>query len=268
MNDIDVSKLSEPLLPGSSFNWRSPPIRKVALYIAAIAITAGTLAFILFSPLLLNQLTHTSSIDWTRLSNIGQTYGAASAILSGIALIGISLSLLIQSRQAKAERIRITRERHIELLRIVLDAPDIYGPVIGFQPRPTVDSRQFLFSTMWVNYARIGFQMGVLTEEILHEDVFGPAFRSEPMRSWWIAVRKYWSGNLVQDRKERRFVQIIDEEYRKALMKDPQMMLNVGDSRPNPMTAPVTKRFDMLKGAVLGIAIGIVLRSRLRHNRH
>ena len=156
----------------SSFPWRTPTIRKAAVYLAALTITAGVLSLVLISPLLLRQLGRIGGIDWTRLSNIGQTYGAASAILSAVALIGISLSLLIQTRQARTERIKITRERHMELLRIVLDAPDVYCPVIGMQPKSAVDTKRFLFSTMWVNYARVGFQAGVLTEEVLREDIF------------------------------------------------------------------------------------------------
>lgn len=264
-----MNKLNEPLTFSSSFNWRNPIIRNTTMYLIALAIVAGALALILFSPLLLDGLTHARGIDWSRLSNIGQTYGAASAVLSGIALVGVSLSLLVQARQAKVERIRIARERHMELLRIALDAPDVYGPVIGLDAsRSTIDTRQFLFSTMWVNYARVGFQMGVLSEDILHDDIFGPAFRNEPIRKWWVAVRKVWSDDLVPDRRERRFVQIIDEEYRKALIEDRPIALKAVDPPPNARTTLSAERFNVLTGAVLGVAIGVVVGSRLRHNRH
>lgn len=100
----------------------------------------------------------------------------------------------------------------MELLRIILDAPKVYSPVIGVEAEQSgIDARRFLFCTMWVNYARTGFEAGVLTEELLHDDVFAPAFKSESMRKWWIRARKYWSGNLIQGRKDRRFVQIIDD---------------------------------------------------------
>ena len=263
-----MTELSEPLTFGSSFSWRNPIIRKAAVYLATLSITVGVLALLLVSPLLLRQLTRARGIDWTELSNIGQTYGAASAILSGIALIGISLSLLIQAQQARTERTRITRERHMELLRLILDAPDVYGPVIGFQARSTTDARRFLFSTMWVNYARLGFQIGVLTEEILRDDIFGPAFRSEPMRTWWVFARESWSGNLVQGRRERRFVQIIDDEYRRAVTAGPSAALNVEDAPPSATITPSTKHLDILTGTALGVTIGILLGSRLRQNRH
>lgn len=268
MAEIDMSELTEPLISGSSFSRRKQIIRKSAAYLYALLITVGILTLILASPLLLLQLNHVKGVDWPELSNIGQTYGAASAILSGMALVGITLSLIVQARQARAERIRITRERHTELLRLVLEAPDIYGPAIGFKPQFTVEDQRIIFCTMWVNYARMGFQMGVLTEEVLHDDIFGPAFINKPMREWWLAVRKYWSGNLVQGSKERKFVQIIDEEYRKAVAAGPAIAFNVEDPQPDTETTMTAKHCDLWVGTALGVAIGILLRSRLRHDRH
>ena len=222
---------------------------------AALSVIIGALSLILISPLALRQLGHVKGIDWPKLSDIGQTYGAVSAILSAVALIGITLSLLIQARQARTERIRITRERHMELLRIVLDAPEVYSPVIGTQsvfgvesPQSEIDTRRLLFCTMWVNYARMGFETGVLTEEILHDDIFGPAFRSEPMRRWWVRVRRYWSGNLIQGRKEHKFVQIIDEEYRKAEKAGPAITLS---AQPEISTTTTAKYYKALTGTAL-----------------
>jgi hypothetical protein len=267
MDEVDISELSESSTSRSSLR-RNLITRKVPMYFLALFIATGALALILFSPLLLRQLTRIKGIDWSGLSNIGQTYGAASAILSGIALIGISLSLLVQARQARTERVRITRERHMELLRIVLDAPNVYGPVIGLSVHSTRDYQQFLFCTMWVNYVRMGFQMGVLTEEILREDIFGPAFTHEPMRKWWVAVRKYWRGDLVQGGKERKLTQIIDEEYRKAAAAGPPIMLNTKNARADIRTTLSPQRLNVLAGTALGIALGILLGSRRHRNQY
>jgi hypothetical protein len=82
MGDTNVNKASDPHVPYDSVDRRSPGIRKAATYLAALAVAAGVLALVLLSPLLLRQLGHIRGINWTQLSNIGQTYGAASAILS------------------------------------------------------------------------------------------------------------------------------------------------------------------------------------------
>jgi hypothetical protein len=166
--------------PDTSVRRRVPAVRKAGARLAALAAVAGILSLVLISPLLLRQLGSIRGIDWARLSEVGQTYGAASAILSAVALIGVSLSLIVQARQAKAERIRVVRERHMELLRIALDAPDVYAPVIGKLPSTADNSRQFLFCTMWMNYSRMGFQLGILTERTVREDLIRSAFESEP----------------------------------------------------------------------------------------
>jgi hypothetical protein len=265
MDEINMNELSGPPNYGSSFAWRKPIIRKTLVYLVALFIIVGTLSLILASPLLLRQLARIRGIDWTGLSNVGQTYGAASAILSAVALIGITVSLLIQARQAKTERVRITRERHTELLRLILDAPEVYGPVIGVQARPMIGFQRYLFSTMWMNYARIGFQMGIITEASLRGDILGPAFESGPMREWWIGARRHWS--VLEDRKERRLAQIIDEEYSKAVMAGPPKVLNIGDAPPDALATAGGKRYDTLAATVLGVAIGVILGSRLRANR-
>jgi hypothetical protein len=45
-----------------------------------------------------------NSPAWTQRSEIGQTYGAAAALLSVLALVGISISLILQAREAKIAR--------------------------------------------------------------------------------------------------------------------------------------------------------------------
>jgi Family of unknown function (DUF6082) len=264
---VDMNDLDKHPRPGRNFSLRKRVIYKAAAYLATLLLIAGILSLVLISPLFLRQLSHIKGIDWATLSNVGQTYGAASAILSAIALIGVSLSLLVQARQARTERVRITRERHMELLQIILDDPDVFGPVIGIRRRPLVDSRQHLFCTMWVNYARMGYQAGVLTEEILHDDIFGPAFQNEPMRKWWTYSRRFWSGDLIQGRLERKFVKIIEEEYSKAVLERPSIASSGETPSLDPLATPATKRHRMLVGTVVGAAIGIALGSRIRQ-RH
>jgi hypothetical protein len=269
MDEIDTSEPGGPMNPDSSAGWRIPIIRKASAYLAAVAGAAVILSLVLASPLLLRQLGHIRGIDWTRLSNVGQTYGAASAILSAVALIGISLSLVVQTRQAKAERIRIVRERHMELLRIMLDDPDLYTPVTGAQASPGVDIRQQLFATMWMNYSRMGFQMGVLSEKGLREETLRDVFRGEPMRTWWTNARQYWMRYPDHSRPDRQFARITDEEYRKALAGGPPLVRARQDSSPEISTSQDRKSWGGPANMALGVAIGIgiVLGSRRLYGR-
>lgn len=264
MDEVDINEVNDPLFSGLSFTAKIT-IRKTAVYLVALAVATGAVSLVLISPFLLLQLGRTKGINWTRLSNIGQTYGAASAILSAAALLGVSLSLLVQARQARTERTRIARERHMELLRIIQEAPDVYYPVIGTRIRSAVDTRRHLFSTMWMNYASIGFQMGVISEEDLRQDILQSAFEGEPMRKWWTVTRKYWRVRSPLDHRERKFIRIVDDEYRKAVAAGPPIVLDAEDASPNTptMTAKsvAAKRHGILKGAILGMVIGIALGS-------
>ncbi len=250
----------------SSVGWRLATVRKTAAYLAALVAATGILSLVLASPLLLRELGRIRGIDWTRLSNVGQTYGAASAILSAVALIGISLSLMVQARQARAERIRVVRERHMELLRIILDNPEIYASVIGVRtPSKVDDSRRFVFSTMWMNYSRLGYQMGVINQHVLREEILRGAFRGKPMRDWWAVAGKYWSPETEPDRRSRQFVRIASEEYRRAVADGPPNVRASEVSSPEMMTPQSVRKWVMPVGVAIGVAIGIAMGSRRRY---
>ena len=51
-------------------------------------------------------------LPWSRLGDVGDAYGGASALLSAAALCGIGISLIYQQKQLKQELIGIDRQRH------------------------------------------------------------------------------------------------------------------------------------------------------------
>lgn len=61
-----------------------------------------------------------STSYWNRLSAIGQTYGAASAVLSVLAVIGVAVTLVLQARDSRALRLQAIRESHIRLLEMAM----------------------------------------------------------------------------------------------------------------------------------------------------
>ena len=62
--------------------------------IAAIAF----LALVILSPLALRALARSFDLNWSNLSNVGQTYSAVSALLTALALGGVVISLLYQAK--------------------------------------------------------------------------------------------------------------------------------------------------------------------------
>src|SRR5262245_16444045 len=107
---------------------RSPRIGRHSQWRAVtISVAATILAVALLWPVL-TTITESSNINWHALSEVGQAYGAVSAVLSGLALGGVVVSLLIQQRQARTSTQYAIRERHFDLLKLMLDQPDLmYG---------------------------------------------------------------------------------------------------------------------------------------------
>jgi Family of unknown function (DUF6082) len=269
MAEFDLTRPESHLPPTSGHRvprWLRWLVRWRVLIIAT-AITAVLLGLVVVSPVFLNQIGNSKGIDWTKLGNIGQAYGGASAILAGIALIGISGSLIIQVRQAATDRGRLIREQHNELLRIVMENPKVYAPAFGTRtPNTTEQVQQFLFITMSMNRALLGYELGVFTKRELREEMLPSMFATEPARRWWEVAGKYWSPNDDMTRRRRQFAQLVNDEYRRVIASGwPPIQRSISD----PAGADKQKRLWMHKwtipvSAAIGVGVGIFLRSVLR----
>lgn len=242
--------------------------RFITRFLAISVVCVAVLFFILISPLLLRELSYAKGINWQQLSNVGQTYGASSAILSGIALIGVAFSLLIQNRQAKTERVRIVHDRHMEILQLTMSDPETYGPVAGMRINSTSDlerSRASLIALMWMNYARMGYQAEVLTESSLRKEFFPEMFQSEFTRTWWNSVRAYWLSSSLPDRRARKFVEIANAEYCKAIASGPPAITEHFQHPTNNVRRATHVRNHWYKSVAItsGVVIGVLLRSHI-----
>src|SRR5262245_47188884 len=94
----------------------------LTIRLGALIFAAIMLALLIISPIALQQLVRIHGVNWTRLSEIGQTYGAVSALLTALALGGV-VSLLYQARDVKAAREQASRTFHNELLKIEMENP-------------------------------------------------------------------------------------------------------------------------------------------------
>lgn len=111
---------------------RSTLTTAVVLLIAATAV-----ALIGVSPIALGAF-HGPTDKWERFSFIGQTYGAASAIVSVLALVGIVMTLSYQARETKLAREETRRQAVSDLLKMAMEDPDLdecWGPVPGPRSR-------------------------------------------------------------------------------------------------------------------------------------
>jgi ABC-type sulfate transport system permease subunit len=104
---------------------QSPALRRAVgrgfITVLLIIAIVGAFGGVALSPAVIGHVSNTSDAQWQRLSNIGQTYGAASAMLSVLALIGVAISLILQSRETRAAREQARRALHFELLKMAMD---------------------------------------------------------------------------------------------------------------------------------------------------
>ncbi|MFI6634303.1 DUF6082 family protein [Nonomuraea fuscirosea] len=198
------------------------------------ALGSITLLLVFLSPLVLTVLERLEGVEWADLSNVGETYGAASAVLSGLALLAVAISLVVQAGQARMARVQYVREFHRQLLSMALDDPYVYGPVLGMVPEKSeIAYRQTLYATLWINYARLGHSSGLLTNAALRAEIFPRFFRGEVGRAWYRRAEPFMTA-APGDRQGRAFVRILQSEYLKAERSGPPAVL-----RSSPQREPV-----------------------------
>src|SRR5690349_1967572 len=94
-------------------------------------VTIVLVALVTLSPLAFRGLLSFPGINWATLSNVGQTYGAVSALLAALALSGVVVSIFFQVRESRYNRIQVARARQFDLARLAMDNPfylEVFAP--------------------------------------------------------------------------------------------------------------------------------------------
>ncbi|GAA0969240.1 hypothetical protein GCM10009555_015960 [Acrocarpospora macrocephala] len=146
------------------------------------------------------------------LSNIGQTYGAASALVSVLALVGVAFSLIVQSREAKATREQAMRALHADLIKMAMDDP-LYRACWGafFTSEDEDNQRAHMYVNMIVNHWLLMWELRSITEPHLRA-VARTVIEGPIGRKFWEDVRDLRIAS-AGTRREREFNRIIDSEY-------------------------------------------------------
>ncbi|WP_305785933.1 DUF6082 family protein [Symbioplanes lichenis] len=182
----------------------------IRLLLLAAGTVAG-LAAVLWSPVLLLTLLG-DGLPWSDLSDIGEAYGGASAVVSAIALTGVAASLTYQVRQTRQEQISSDRQRHLDLLKLGLDDPELFEALDG-GGLVTYEHRKKVYANLWMGYWLGLWQLGDLPEAELRHNV-SRMFWSPDSRNWWNERRATWIE--PRNRRQRRFVALVTDEWHKA----------------------------------------------------
>jgi hypothetical protein len=187
---------------------------RAVLQVSLVLVALAGLALVLASPLVLTRFEDGGGDrDWRRLSEIGQTYGAVSALLSALALGGVVVSLVLQRQSARLEREQAQRALHIELMRMAIENPDLqdcFGP-FG-DGLPETERRQWTYINQVVLLSEMRFEVGGVDEAWVRGSAY-ELFGSPISRRWWAYVR---DRRTPSSRRRRRLHEILDEEWQHA----------------------------------------------------
>ena len=139
-------------------------------------------------------------------------------VVSIAALLAVVIALVVQQQQARTAQMVDVRERHFELIKLMLDHPELdYNAT----DRPPSDERKTAIGmSLWMAHWNTLWHIGKLDEKALRfnlEDLFA----NPEARSWWRRVSSAWSSKGT--RKERRFLTIVGEECETAARAKPSV---------------------------------------------
>jgi hypothetical protein len=204
-----------------------PVGRRTRRYVTAlVAAFCGALALVLLSPYALIWVGAVRQENWDRLSAIGQTYGAASAVLSALALAGVAVSLIVQSREGRATQETSVREFHRELIALTSLDPERCLPCWGWTLGSDVteeDAGQIMFAHMICNYMALGYQLGTVSEKQLRQLTLKHFFSGEVGREYWERMGRETSSGRT-GKAIQRFTAIAEDEYQKAVAQGPAVI--------------------------------------------
>ncbi|MFF9819035.1 DUF6082 family protein [Streptomyces sp. NPDC014006] len=191
----------------------------MALAYALLAL--GLLGLIVSTPFTLVALAPANT-DWGKLSDISQTYGAVSVVLSAIALVGVALSLLYQVQQTRTSHEQAIRDSHLQLATLALSDPDL---LLAWSPPDTPVAlkrhRQHLVTSLALGELLHRFRIGHLSVEKLAVKLDGH-FRGEVAREQWQREGPGWRRTMgTGDRRDRVFVRLVEERYHAAVAAGP-----------------------------------------------
>jgi hypothetical protein len=242
-----------------------------------VAAFCGTLALVLLSPYALIWVGAIRPEDWDRLSAIGQTYGAASAVLSALALAGVAISLIVQSRDGRATQETSVREFHRELIAMTSQDPERFLQCWGWTLGEDVSAdaaRQIMFAHMICNYMALGYQLGTVSEKQLRQLTLKHFFSGEVGRKYWERIGRETSSGRTGKSIER-FTAIAEDEYRSAIAQGPPAIRAglTGSARtvaraPAPPSAPPRDRSRQLVTVASVTAGMITVAAGIMHRRH
>ena len=139
-----------------------------------------------------------------------------STIISIAVLVPVAIALFAQQRQLRAAQMVGVRERHFELIKLMLEHPQLdYNAT----ERENTDPRMSAIGmSLWVAHWNTLWHIDNLDEKALRFNL-ADLFADPDARTWWQEVGGGWSSK--GSKREQRFIEIVTEECAAAPGKVP-----------------------------------------------
>lgn len=185
----------------------------------SIAIIVAGLT-VLLSPLALGKIGKLLHLDWSQLSNIGQSYGAASALLAALALCVLAASALLQVSQTRVTQIQAARTLQLELLRVAIAEPE-YRAAFG-SDYTSLDEKTWrlhAYLNLWLMYWQMAYLTGALDTQGVVRLLSAELFAGEAGITYWPLARPAFVAE-AKTFSSKRFLALVDKAY--AIAKEKQ----------------------------------------------
>jgi len=175
-----------------------------------------------------------AAADWSRWSDVGQTFGALSSIISGLALVAVVVAARAQYREMQQNRREMEHQRdslighhmelkraaaanlgrfHLEILKMSIEDPDLAEVWPPLEPgTPAEMNRKYLYANVIYQ-----FQLRVMLEGEYTDDQIATSLRylftSPIMRDYWRAAA-FARTSLLAGSRESALAQKIDDVCR------------------------------------------------------
>jgi hypothetical protein len=227
--------------------------------VAILLLVIVSMGFVVLSPLVLRVLDIGDEIDWNRLSSIGQTYGAVSAVVAAVALLGVMISLIVQSREVREARRNARRSHHVELMRMAMDDPGYMECWGLYLTDSFVTERQYTYVNLIVAHWYSEYDIGEMSDTLLRATA-ASVFASGPGRRYWQSTGTFWRDNY-SGRRARRFHRVLAEVYQETIKHPPATPPATvePESVPEPAAPGVDRRWVTVLMAGGGVAAALIV---------
>jgi hypothetical protein len=187
---------------------------RASRYIVLCCAVVGGALLVLLSPTIVDKA-FPHNTDWDRLSRVGGAYGAIAALIAGVGLCGIALSVRMQAQSIFLGREHATWTTFIEITRMALDEP-LYlecwePPVPGCSPERW---KQHNYTNLVFLVWNMSYEIGSLNAMELRLYVRN-VFRGEIARWYWETAREDWrmTTSAAGTKRSISFFDVVDAEH-------------------------------------------------------